>query len=330
MILTIGLSCLDQFFFIKQMPKENHKEYAYDFIQSGGGPCGNASFLLGKWNEEVYHISTLKNDLAGQNIIKELENVNVNCQYCLVNEKQITPLSSILINSQNASRTIITHKNLLIKELTEDYRKELDIFISKINQEEKEVIILIDGHEFEIGEYVIPKINNKIVVMDAGNYKESLIKLAKHVNYLVSSETFAKQLIEKNQEIHSEEYLTEENYLLALKEIKKISHKNNTPVITLGDRGVIYLDKNKVKHIPSYNCFPVDTTGAGDIFHGTFVYGLSYKWDLEKIIKFSSLTAAMSIEKKGVREAIPEFTNVEYNYLKNIYDFSNKYHYFQK
>lgn len=316
MILTIGLSCYDQFFFIKQFPEENQKEFAYDFLESGGGPCGNASYLLGKWGEKVQHITTLKPDNAGQSIIKELQDVGVSCKYSLINEQQVTPLSSILINNKNASRTIITHKNLTIKTLSEEYRKNLDIFVEHLNSINETIVILIDGHEFEISEYIIPKIKNKIVVMDAGNYKESLIKLAKYTNYLVSSETFASSIINNKSN-----KLEENDYEKALIELKKISVKSreNIPVITLGDRGVIYLEKNKVKHIPSYHCFPIDTTGAGDIFHGAFVYGISYKWDLERVVKFSALTAAMSIEKKGVREAMPDFYQVEYNLLNNIY-----------
>jgi len=37
-ILTIGLACYDQFYFTTSYPKENSKSFAYDFIESGGGP----------------------------------------------------------------------------------------------------------------------------------------------------------------------------------------------------------------------------------------------------------------------------------------------------
>lgn len=314
-ILTIGLSCYDQFFFINQYPKQNNKEYATDLIESGGGPCGNASFLLGKWEEDVYHITTLKkDDLTTKKIINELETSGVKCNYALIDNHQITPISSILINKENALRTIITYKNNHIKQISESYKKKLDLFIEKLNQSKKEIIVLIDGHEFELSDYILSKLKNKKVIIDAGNYKESIIKLAKYVNYFVSSENFALSIIKSE-----DKNLKKEEYLLALKEIKKISHKNNIPVITLGDRGTIYLENNKVKEIPAYQCIPVDTTGAGDIYHGAFTYGVAYQWDIERIIKFSSLTSAMMIEKKGVRKSIPNFIDVEYNYLNNIY-----------
>lgn len=309
-ILTIGLSCYDQFFFVNQFPKENTKEFATDLIESGGGPCGNASYLLGKWLEPNFHITSLKNDIYGQHICKELTSVGVRMDYALIDEKQITPLSSIIINE--ASRTIITHKRQQFKVLNEEQIKKIDIFIEKLNSTKQTHIVLIDGHEYELSEYILPKIKNKLVVMDAGNMRESNMKLAKYTHYLIASENFAKALIKKEE-------LLEEDFSTVLAVIAKISNKNNTPIVTLGDRGCIYLQNNKVKRINAYHCLPIDTTGAGDIFHGVFVYGLAYQWELTRILKMASLTAAMSIEKKGVREAIPSFTNVEFNFINHVY-----------
>lgn len=51
--------------------------------------------------------------------------------------------------------------------------------------------------------------------------------------------------------------------------------------------------------VPSWLCNAVDTTGAGDVFHGAFTYGVHYSWHIDNIILFASLTAAISIEKKG-------------------------------
>lgn len=51
--------------------------------------------------------------------------------------------------------------------------------------------------------------------------------------------------------------------------------------------------------VPSRLCNAVDTTGAGDVFHGAFTYGVHYSWHIDNIILFASLTAAISIEKKG-------------------------------
>ena len=55
----------------------------------------------------------------------------------------------------------------------------------------------------------------------------------------------------------------------------------------------------------------MDTTGAGDIFHGAYAYGVMKKWDMEKILKVASATAALSTEKLGGNVAIPALEDVE-------------------
>lgn len=312
-LITIGMSCYDQFFYIPNFPQENRKVFSQNYLQSGGGPCGNASYLLALWGEKVHHITTLKNDLNGKFVEKELKGIGVNTDYSLINKDQITCTSTILVNQETASRTIITYKNQEGKIISKTEKEKLDSLINQLNNESQQHVILIDGHEYELSEYILSKIENKIVVMDAGNVRESNLKLAKYTNYLVSSENFAQDLIKVKD-------LTDpKNQLKALKEIKKICHKNNTPVITLGENGVIALVNDKVIHYHAYNCLPVDTTGAGDIFHGAFCYGIYYKWDLEKTIYFSSLTSAISIEKKGVREAMPTLVEIEQAKIENKY-----------
>lgn len=310
-ILTIGLSCYDQFFFIPNFPQENRKVFSQALLESGGGPCGNASYLLGLWGVEVFHITTLKNDIYGKNILNELNNVNVNLDYSIVNENQITPLSSILINEKNASRTIITHKNnITTKKISSEDKEKIDYLIASLNSRDETHIILIDGHEYELSQYIIPKIINKSVVMDAGNIRDSNLELAKYTNYLVASENFAQDLISEKK------LVSETHKLKALTEISKISAPNNIPIITLGENGVITLQNDELCHYPAYQCNPIDTTGAGDIFHGSFVYGLYKQWDLNKIIYFSSLVAAISIEKKGVRQILPTLDEIKQSQLK--------------
>jgi ribokinase len=59
----------------------------------------------------------------------------------------------------------------------------------------------------------------------------------------------------------------------------------------------------------------VDTTGAGDVFHGAFMAGLARNWPLSKILEFSAGVAALKCRGLGGREPIP--TNKEvFTFLK--------------
>ena len=62
--------------------------------------------------------------------------------------------------------------------------------------------------------------------------------------------------------------------------------------------------------IPSIKVKAIDSTGAGDIFHGAFVYFISQKYSLEQAIRYASITAALSVTKLGARYSIPELKEV--------------------
>ena len=93
-------------------------------------------------------------------------------------------------------------------------------------------------------------------------------------------------------------------------------------VVTLGAQGAVYADCNGDKgYCPARTVEVKDTTGAGDVFHGAFTYGVHYSWHIDNIILFASLTAAISIEKKGVRESMPDLAVVHHSlnsYERNL------------
>lgn len=84
----------------------------------------------------------------------------------------------------------------------------------------------------------------------------------------------------------------------------------NTIVITLGSYGSIYKKGENIYHIPPFTTEAVDTTGAGDIFHGAFAYCLDNNYSLEDTILISSLTSSISVESLGGQLSIPTLENV--------------------
>jgi sugar/nucleoside kinase (ribokinase family) len=87
-------------------------------------------------------------------------------------------------------------------------------------------------------------------------------------------------------------------------------------VFTLGAKGVVGLDGDKFFSIPAFKDISiVDTTGAGDVFHGAFIFGLLKGWDVEKTSKFSSAVSAIKCTRLGGRAAIADYKTVQ-NFLK--------------
>ena len=74
---------------------------------------------------------------------------------------------------------------------------------------------------------------------------------------------------------------------------------------------MIYKSGDRITVMPAFSVNATDTTGAGDIFHGAFAYGLMKKMVLEDILELSSAAAALSATRKGGMTSIPELVEVK-------------------
>ena len=60
--------------------------------------------------------------------------------------------------------------------------------------------------------------------------------------------------------------------------------------------------------------FPVsalDTTGAGDVYHGAYIYGMLQGWDMRGCMRFASATAAMKCRSMGTEKGIPTLEDIQ-------------------
>jgi ribokinase len=79
-----------------------------------------------------------------------------------------------------------------------------------------------------------------------------------------------------------------------------------TAIVTLGAGGAVLVERAGARHFPAPAVRAVDSTGAGDIFSGAFLAALSSGKALDEAIVFASAAAALSTERVGVVESIPE------------------------
>ena len=147
-------------------------------------------------------------------------------------------------------------------------------------------------------------LNNKEAtkVIDAGSFRPGTVNLCPFVNYLVCSKNFALDY-------------TKIDYDGSMDSLIKIYEKltndfNNTVVITLEDKGCFTKIGDTYKLIPSVKVKSVDTTGAGDIFHGAFTYFITHGYSLEDTCKLSNLTGALSTLRVGGRYSMPKLEAV--------------------
>jgi sugar/nucleoside kinase (ribokinase family) len=81
--------------------------------------------------------------------------------------------------------------------------------------------------------------------------------------------------------------------------------------VTLGARGALALDGDVPHYSPGFKVQAVDTTGAGDVFRGGFIFGLLNNWTTDRILRFANAAAAASCLTLGALNGVPDLAQVE-------------------
>jgi len=290
-IICVGHAAWDITIPVTEFPKENTKNRFKEVIECGGGPAATASYLLGKWDINPYYIGTVGNDIYGKKIIESLNKASVNTDFIKVVD-EATTCGFILANKTSGSRTIFTYQNGDIscnREITLPFEPD---------------VMLFDGQEYIVTKAFLDKYPNMISVMDAGKVNETNVELAKRANYVVCSREFAEGL--------SGEVFDFDNMTSLGNIYKKVQEQiSGILVITLGKYGSIYENEGKIMRMPAIEVDALDTTGAGDIFHGAFIYGLLNNMSLTEIIQFSTIAAGLSTKYIGVQNSIVSLDEIK-------------------
>ncbi len=81
--------------------------------------------------------------------------------------------------------------------------------------------------------------------------------------------------------------------------------------VTLGAQGALCLDGDRAVHSPGFAVHAVDTTGAGDVFRGGFIYATLQGWPIDHVLRFANAAAAVSCTRLGALAGIPSLADVE-------------------
>ncbi len=287
-ILTVGHACLDFIFSVESYPVEDSKCIASSRSFSGGGPTANAAALLSSWGLGAAWAGPLGDDESGDLVLRDFSRYGVDTSLIRRYSGYPTPVSTIIAARDSGSRTIVNH------------RSQEDIYTLP-PMEEEPACLLFDGHALQASLEALERYQGVPSVLDAGSMRDATWILAEKVDYLVASATFAASVL--GAEISDREEAGK-----ALEVLNR--HNRRCTVITLGDKGGVWARGGARGDYAAYPVTTVDSTAAGDIFHGAFVYGLIQGWPLQQTLDFAAKTAGISVTRQGGRDSFPDLKDV--------------------
>jgi sulfofructose kinase len=283
-VLCVGHASYDLVFSIDHHPFADEKMSASAFIGMGGGPAANAAVTVAKLGFKAAYAGYLGLDIYGEHHYRELLDMGVHSDL-IIRGRSPTPLSTVLVKP-DGQRALINYKSQT-KALAADA-----IDFSSISAK----VVLFDGHEPQLSLALLDSYQDKsiISVLDAGSLHDGTLALMDKVDYLVCSEKFAIQYAG-----------TIETALQRLADLAP------TVVITLGEKGLIWKRSQEQGALSAFPVTCVDSTGAGDAFHGAFAAALCTDMSWFDILRYASAAGAWCCTKLGARTSLPNNEDIQ-------------------
>jgi len=290
-VIGLGQACVDCLGRLTAYPEEDGKVELIDLHIQGGGPASTALVTLSRLGIATSFLGSLSDDAWGIEIAEGLKEEKVDCSFLKVTPGYTSQFAFIAITKGSGNRTVFWHRGSV------PHLKAADVDLSPFPKAE---ILHMDGLMIEACHEAARQARERglTVVLDAGTMREGSLELASMVNVLIASERFAEPLFGKGAP--PEKVL---DYLCRLgpREV----------VVTRGTKGSMGMSGDEIIRQDAYTVDAVDTTGAGDVYHGAYVYGLLKGWGMGGCMRFASAAAALKCRQIGARSGIPRLAEVE-------------------
>jgi sulfofructose kinase len=236
----------------------------------------------------------LGDDLYGRNHLEEMAQTGIRTDLVVTGDAP-TPLSVILVKP-DGRRTVINY-NRSAAPLAAD-AIDTGAFLPGV--------ILFDGHQPQISLKLVDFAQRHQIptVLDAGSRHAGTEVLVGRVDYVVASEVFASQISGQAD---------------AAMAARKLHRPGTAVVVTLGAEGLVWRTDAAHGHLAAFEIDAVDTTGAGDAFHGAFATGLARGLPWDSLLRYASAAAALCCCEFGARLGMPDHRAVN-----NFIQYSDK------
>ncbi len=290
-ILCIGQTAYDITAPVHEPIIEDRKYFLNDTeLRCGGGPAFNAAYVCAKWGLPVHLLSRIGKDMYGGVVKGLMDEIGIQRDFLIETDKTHTPYSYIFPNPETGTRTLFNRPEVFC---------EADLRFPDIDL----ALIHSDGHDPDMSLKAFDRYPDSLRLIDAGTCRDAVMRVAARVDYLVCSTVFAEKYAGRKIRTDDPEGCAE-----VLRKIEGINGKQ--AVVTLGGDGMLFRDGGHIFRMPAYPVQAVDTTGAGDIFHGAFAYGLRQGMELKDILKISAVAAGISVTTMGGQTSIPSLETV--------------------
>jgi sulfofructose kinase len=285
-VVGLGYCVWDTLIIVPQIPEWDsaQPEFAQEILQSGGGPVATALVTLARLGASAGFVGVVGDDLAGQSIQREFAREHVDLQRLQVHAGAESRQTTVVVQTSTGKRSFLAYPG-----------SAGDVHLTAADQAYigSARFLHLDGLSMAAATEAarwIRKAGGQ-VVYDASRPKDGLRDLMPSISVLISNASFPAA------------YTGIQDLPAAVCELLRQGPR--LVVVTRSEAGCFCFSADESITVPGFDVAVVDTTGAGDAFHGAFIYGLLQGWSTQRTAIFANAVAAINCTALGGRTALP-------------------------
>lgn len=276
---------------IDHLPETDGMSELHDYLWQSGGNASSAIVAASRLGAKCAMVGTIGTDEFGRFCLNDMIYHGVDVSHIYQQEGD-TALCICLAEEETQGRSFVARRGVN-NPLTDEQIDESFIASAKY------IHCSVANTEAKRRAIRYAKKHNVIVSYDAGSFNDDAEQIITDSDILIMSHQFYKSMFGENSEY--------------VKNCRKLLQRGpQIVIVTLGAMGCAGTDGKIDFRLPPFSGYTiVDTTGAGDVFHGGFLYAHSKGWNLEECARFASAVSYINCTSLGGRVGIPDRGMVE-------------------
>ena len=283
-VVGVGLNATDTVLIVPHFPAYAGKVPFEDEHMSPGGQVASALVACAHLGLRTKYIGSVGDDLRGRIQMESLQGTGINLDHVLIRPGCANQSAYIIIDRSTGERTVLWRRDDCLKISPEEITDEM-IACGRL--------LHIDGHDTPAVARAaeIARKHGIPVTVDVDTIYHGFERVLPNVDYLIASSEFPAA------------WTGETDPFKALK-ILQDEYGMRVAAMTLGAHGALARENGRFHYAPAFVVNCVDTTGAGDVFHGGFCYAVLQGMGISDALEFSNAMAALNCTALGARGGI--------------------------
>jgi sugar/nucleoside kinase (ribokinase family) len=290
-VVGIGLNATDTVMAVPKFPPLGGKERVVASFVQAGGQTATALVTCRRLGLKVRYIGKVGDDAAGKLQFASLRREGMDMTYTQMKRGVPTQYGCIIVDQATGERTVFWDRDARLAVRPNELKQTAITSARLLHLDGCDVDAALKAAQWA-RRAGIP------VLADMDTVYKEVEKLFPYIDFLIASTQFLPAVTGHNDPFEVLEYMAREYHV-------------RTPGMTLGREGALVYHAKRFYYSPGFVVETVDTTGAGDVFHGAFAYGLLTGWDIAHVLDFANAMAALNCTALGARGGIKSQAEAE-------------------